>query len=216
MEACLCNPTLAAHNSHHGLEENKVYHFMCTIKKNDRPSIREILANQSWEEKEYLQVSENQINEFIGSFSGVSEAVYKTAIQLDTVLDEAFIKKLRLCASCLEVSFPHPYEHVVLAIAMALDDLKRKIISTYDTENGSIIEANLPINLLYIFIAVNEGLLKLEIIDQEKSTTRVIVHAQVVGVFLLKKDWGRGKRNIQAVINKTSDYLNKMSLNNRL
>ena len=102
---------------------------MVIDKSNSRTSIREILINQDWESKKHLQLSEEDLAEIVGSFSGVPDELYRAAAQVDKVLYEAFIKKLRLCKSETERNFPYSYERVVLATAMALDDFKKKIIS---------------------------------------------------------------------------------------
>ena len=77
---------------------------------------------------------------------------YRAAMKLDELLNETFINKMRRCKRSLERSFPFRYEQVVLTVAVALDGLKRKVRSVSDTDRGSNIEAELPINYLYIFI----------------------------------------------------------------
>ena len=146
----------------------------------------------------------------MGSFSGVPEGAYRAAMKLDEVLNDTFINKMRMCKRSVERSLPHRYEQVVLAVAVALDNLKRKVLSVCDTEQGSLIEAELPINYLYIFIAVDRGLLKFEIVDQGPSATLVRATSEVIGISLVRKDWGRGRRNMEAVLDKASQYLKMM------
>ena len=121
-------------------------------KSSSRLSIRNILSDHDWQNKKYLQLSGEQITEIVGSFSGVPEAAYRAAMKLDELLNETFINKMRRCKRSLERSFPFRYEQVVLTVAVALDGLKRKVRSVSDTDRGSNIEAELPINYLYIFI----------------------------------------------------------------
>ena len=183
---------------------------MATDKLKSRPSVSEILEGQNWERKEYLHLSSDDITELVGSYSGVPKVVYRMAMELDRKLDEAFINKLRLCKRSTERGFANRYEQVVLALAFGLDDLKKKIHRTYDTDQGSIMEVKLPLNLLYMFVGLGEGLLRFEIVDQEPSGTLVRADAEVIGIALLKKDWGYGRRNMNAVLDRASEHLRRM------
>ena len=90
---------------------------------------------------------------------------------------------------------------MVYRMAMELD---RKLIQ------GSIMEIKLPLNRLYMFVGLGKGLLRFEIVDQEPSGTLVRADAEVIGIALLTKDWGYGRRNMNAVLDRTSEHLRRM------
>jgi len=75
---------------------------------------------------------------------------------------------------------------------------------------GSVMEITLPLTLLYMFVGLGEGLLPLEIVDQEPSGTLVRADVEVIGIAMLKKDWGYGRRNMNAVLYRTSEHLHSM------
>ena len=86
---------------------------------------------------------------------------------------------------------------MVYRMAMELD---RKLIQ------GSIME----INQLYMFVGLGKGLRRFEILDREPSGTLVLADAQVIGIALLNKDWGYGRRNMNANLDRTSELLRRM------
>ena len=128
--------------------------------------IKDILAGQQEDASKYGQITGDDIVALAGSVSGVPKAIYELAAKADRALDAAFINKLRLCKRNTERAFPNRYDQVVLALAFALDDLKRKIRRVYDTGHGAVIEALLPLHLLFMFVGLGEGLLRFQIVDR--------------------------------------------------
>ena len=175
-----------------------------------RRPVTDILAGQKWDAREYRQVTGDDIADLAGSFSGVPKAVYQLATKADRALDEAFIDRLRLCKRSTERAFPNRYEQVVLSLALGLDDLKRKIRRVYDTDHGAVIEARLPLHLLFVFVGLGEGLLRFQIVDRGADGALVRVESEVIGVFLFRHDWGRGRRSMNAVLNMASEHLARM------
>ena len=172
-----------------------------------RRPVSEILAGRKWDAKEYRQITGDDITNLAGSISGVPKAVYELAAKADRALDDAFINRLRLCKGSTERAFPNRYDQVMLALAFALDDLKRKIGRVYDTDHGAVIEALLPLNLLFMFVSLGEGLLRFQIVDRGADGALVRVESEVIGVFLLRHDWGHGRRSMNAVLNTASQHL---------
>ena len=175
-----------------------------------RRPIRDILARQKWDASEYRQITGDDIVALAGSVSGVPKAVYELAAKADRALDAAFINKLRLCKRSTERAFPNRYDQVVVALAFALDDVKRKIRRVYDTDHGAVIEALLPLHLLYMFVGLGEGLLRFQIVDRGADGALVRVESEVIGVSLLRYDWGHGRRSSNAVLNAASQHLARM------
>ena len=172
--------------------------------------IEDILNGYNWQKKHYFQLSNDNISELVGElagrYSGMPKFLYRGAMKLDKKLDSLFIDKLRLSKRSSQYTFDYPYEEVVLAIIFALNKVKRKIITLSDTTNGSIIKVNIPINYLYIFIGIDDGILNFEIINKGDSTL-IMVKSEIIGVFLLKTDYGRGKRNSDAIVDIALRYL---------
>ena len=175
-----------------------------------RRPIRDILAGQKWDASEHRQITGDEIVGLAGSVSGVPKAVYELAAKADRALDDAFINKLRLCKRSMERAFPNRYDHVVLALGFALDDLKRTIRRVYDTDHGAVIEAPLPLHLLFMFVGLGEGLLRFQIVDRGADGALVRVESEMIGVFLFRHDWGHGRRSASLVLNTASQHLARM------
>ena len=96
-----------------------------------------------------------------------------------------------LVGSCIGVP------KMVYRMAMELD---RKLI------RGSIMK----VKLLYMLVGLGKGLLRFEIVYQDPSGTLVRADAEVIGIALLTKDCGYGRRNMNAVLDRTSEHLRRI------
>ena len=176
----------------------------------ERLPVREILAGQNLENAGKSGLSDHDITELMGYFSGVPGSVFRAAESVAKTLGV----KTPICKKEVRRVFTSGYGNSVLSLALSLRSLDREFMAIYDTARGTIIETGLPRNILYMMLGIDKGHLIFEIIDKGPSRTLVIGTSEIESTNRMAfrlTDLGRGKRALREVFHKTEIYLHRIT-----
>jgi hypothetical protein len=162
-----------------------------------RPSIQEILTTANLKaDVSGSEMSESDIAGLLAPISGLSKNLFLLSMKAGNALGKTLNIK---SSKKIETEFPYSYPSVVRALVIALGSLQNEIVALFDTPKGAFIEAKLPTDLFSL-----GGSLTFEIIDQAPTRVRILGASEIKGQ---RFDWGKGKRSLQQIFEKTHKYV---------
>lgn len=177
-------------------------------KYDNRPSIKEILSEEYWQNKEKeLGLSWKDDAKELGLASMLSILTGSGVFFVPYLagLGQKLWGKLGIkCIKKIERTFNHTYPLSVLSIAVCLHETEKKILGVEDTSHGSIIEAELPADLKSF-----KGKLIFEINEEGPSKTFISGTSIVKGQLF---DSGKGKNTLCDIFSCSEQFLRKTSV----
>ncbi|HDY68525.1 hypothetical protein LCGC14_1905480 [marine sediment metagenome] len=172
-----------------------------------RPSIKEILSKDYWENNEKeMSVSWQDIVKSVGILGGMSIITGSAAFVFPLIIgvsQKMYTKMGIKCKKKLERSFSYDYPLVVLSLALSLKSTEKIVVAVDDTDDGSILEVELPSDWKSL-----AGKLLFEVIDKHKSKTCIKGTSIVLGQLI---DYGKGKKALRETFDNTELFFNKIT-----
>jgi len=171
-------------------------------KSGNRTSIQEILTGLNLQnDLEKSGMSERDVANFLSAIAGIPSGVFYGSMKVGETMGRALNIK---SSKRVEKIFPYDYVNVVFSLVLSLRSLDMEIIALHDTYNGSFIEIKLPVDIFSF-----GGSLLFEVIEEAPSQILVIGISEIRGQMF---DWGKGKRNLNRILDKTDQYLQKITI----
>ena len=145
-------------------------------------------------------LSEEAIAKVMGPLLG---GISGSAAQIAMVAGESLYVSMGLKTSkTAELSLAASYGAAVRGLVFALTSLGHDIITAFDTPAGAYFEAELPRDFLS-----RPGTLQFDVTEQGPNAVLIAAASEVKGQVY---DWGKGKRALAAVLEKTEAFARRL------
>lgn len=179
------------------------------MNKHSRPSIKEILSEDYWKNNENeTKLSLKDIIKMVGilgSLTIISGSGIFLVPLIVSPIQKLYGKIGIKCKKTMEQEFFCSYSIAVLSLVLSLKAKESNIVAIDDTQDGSIIEAELPPDWKCF-----PGRLFFEIFD--KGTSIILIK----GMSIIKGqliDYGKGKKTLREIFANTELTIHKITSN---
>jgi hypothetical protein len=168
----------------------------------ERPKIRDILATEGKEDvTDEGGVSEESLAKIMGSVMGLPAPIAQMLMSVGDAMGKSFGYK---STSIVTRTYTVSYTAALRGLVLALHATNHSVAVAFDTPRGAFVEAQLPTD----FFSMG-GTVKFDIIDYETGAVTIASQSEIKGQ---KFDWGKGKRALNEVLDKTGEFAGRLGV----